>query len=307
MRSFLSNIRIPTLAGLTIIIFGIAAGMYLTLRQQSFVSKAAPEISPKNIRVTNIEDTSAAISWITDTGTAGFVQYFIEGNPLQTAPDDAGSKPPTSTLLHHVSLKNLTPETTYQYKIISGKLTSELLQFNTSKTIEEQSELTPVIGTVQDLDGFLKSGLVYLEIPGGITQSTLIKSLGNFIIPLGKVRTSDLSDLFRDKDVEAKLTVVTDGQILTSARFIPGKIKSPIGPLVVGQNLDLTIPVASPAALIKFDLNSDGIINASDHSIVLTSLGKKPKVAAADLNEDGIVDKKDLDIISTEITKLEKK
>ena len=305
MRSFLNNIRIPTLAGLTIIILGLAAGIYLTLRQQSLVTQASPEITPKNIRITNIEDTSATISWITDTKTSGFVQYFTEGNPVQTAADDTDTKSPSVKLLHHVSLKNLTPETQYQFKVVSGKLTTKTQEFKTSKTIEGQSEIRSIIGTVIDIDGFSKSGLVYLEIPGATTQSTLIKSLGNFIIPLGKLRTANLSDLFKDMGAEAKLTVVTDGQILTSARLIPGKIKSPIGPLVVGQNLDLTITIAPPSALIKFDLNNDNIINASDHAIVLANLGKKPKVPAADLNEDGVVDKKDLDIISSEIAKLE--
>lgn len=305
MISFLSKIRIPTLAGLTVIILGMAAGVYLTLRGQTIISQASPELTPKNIKITNIEDVSTSISWITDVETTGFVLYSYAGNPEQVSIDDTDNQAPSDKLLHHVSLKNLTPETTYQLKIVSGKLTSAPLQFTTAKEVDTQTEFKPIIGTVQDADQFLKSGLVYLETPGAVTQSVVIKSPGNFILPLSKIRTDDLSDIFKNKETEAILTIVTERQTSATARLIPGKVSGPIGLLVIGQNLDLTIPIASPSVLIKFDLNSDGIINASDHSIVLTNLGKKPKVPAADLNEDGIVDKKDLDIISSEIAKLE--
>ncbi|OGE14863.1 hypothetical protein A2769_01045 [Candidatus Daviesbacteria bacterium RIFCSPHIGHO2_01_FULL_37_27] len=307
MKNLLNRIRIPTLAGLTIIIVGMAAGIYLTLSNQTYVSQAAPEFAPNNVKITNIEDGSVSVSWVTDTKTPGFIVYSSAGNFNQTALDDLDDKIPEAKLLHHVSLKDLTPETLYQFKIVSGKLTSAPLEFTTAKKSDSQNELSPIIGSVQDKDQFLKSGIVYLEVPGAVVQSAPIKSLGNFIIPLSKLRTVDLSDIFKISTPEAKINVITETPGLTGARFILGKAGSLIGPLIVGQTLDLTIQVASPSALIKFDLNGDGIINASDHSIVLTNLGKKPKVPASDLNEDGIVDKKDLDIISSEIAKLENK
>mgnify|MGYP001585932005 CR=1 FL=1 len=304
MTSFLSKIRIPTLAGLTVIILGMTAGIYLTLSQQTITTQAAPELTPKNIKITNIEDVSASISWITDVETTGFVLYSFADNPEQVSIDDTDNQTPSAKLLHHISLKNLIPETTYQFKIASGKLTSAPLEFTTAKKTDNQNEFKPIIGTVQDANQLLKSGLVYLETPGAVTQSAVIKSPGNFILPLSKIRTDDLSDIFKDKDAEAILTIITDKQTSATARFIPGNINGPIGLLTIGQNVELDLPVASPSALLKFDLNGDGIINASDHSIVLTNQGKKPKVPAADLNEDGVVDRKDLDIISAEIAKL---
>lgn len=311
MNGFLNRIRLPTLLGLTIIVLGIAAGVYSTLSRSSLPIKAAGDLTPKDVRITNIEDTSATISWSTSVETAGFIIYYAEGETQKSALDDMDSNVPTPRLLHYVSLKGMTPATNYYFKIVSSKLTTAPLQFITASKLDSQNTLKPIVGSVLDGNNFLEQGLVFLEIPGAVIQSTTIKSLGSFIIPLSKVRTSDLSNIFQDTDIEAKLEVLTEGEKKASARLILGKTEVPLGPLKVGEELDLTEKIASPSALITFDLNSDGVINASDHSIVLNDFGplrsearRNPKVKGADLNQDGVVDKKDLDIISSEIAKL---
>ncbi len=312
MTSILNKIRIPTLLGLAVIVFGMAAGIYLTLQKQNQTLKSIASTNARDIKLVNIEDNQAGISWITDTPLSGFVKYRTEGANEQTSIDDRdrGTQTPSARVFHFVTLTNLTPATTYQYQIISGSLTTPPNEFTTAPQMNTQNDFKAIVGSVLDGDHFLPSGLVFLEIPGAMQQGTFIKSLGNFILPLSKLRTADLNDVFKDASAEARLNVLTEDGKEAHAILILGKIRSPIGPpLKLGQETDLTAPIASPSALEKYDLNNDGIINSADVSVILNNFCKKPecknlKVPRADLNGDGDVNQKDLDLISEQIAKL---
>lgn len=291
--------RIPTLLGLSILVIGLAAGVYLTLQNQTISSRATPEISPKNILVTNIEDQSASISWQTDSPSLGFVTFSSGSGSWSSALDDRDSGKPTPKATHHVTLSGLTPSETYRFRVFSGSFQSSIQQFNTTAP-SDQNGLKPITGSILDNNQPLNQGLVFLKIDGISTQSTVVKDLGNFIIPLSKTRTEDLSSISSPAEGSlATLTVIAEDGKKGSATIIFRKDLGPIGPLKIDQDLDLT--EVQGIATSRFDLNGDGTVNSSDYSIVLKNISKNPKEKRADLNGDGVVNKKDLDLIQAEI------
>lgn len=300
MMHLLSRLRIPTLLGLGVILVGIGAGVYTVMQgRTSFISQASPDQTPKNITLTNIEDESITISWQTTAKVPGFVSFGISAND-QTALDDRDSKSPQERYVHHVTMKHLTPQTTYSYKIFSGKQISEQSKFTTAAVRGSQNGFSPVIGSVLEGRQPLLEGMVYLSIAGGVIQSAPVKDLGNFVIAINKMRKQDLSEVLKlEEGQSAKLTVVSDkGQAsallhLTRAGVVVGSLK-------IGQDLDLTqssatpVPVPISAANI-YDLNKDGFINANDYAVALKNKGKSVKSVRSDLNTDRVIDQKYLD------------
>jgi len=303
MTSFVNKFKIPTLLGLAVIILGIAVGVFLVLREQSFLSLASPSLTPQNITLSNIDESSITISWQTSTSTTSFITFGQNSFDDTTTLDDRDTNTPKPHLTHYVTLKNLQPKTTYQFKIISGKFSSDTIKFETAALPSTQNGFRPVIGSILDGDKPLDDGVVYLSIPQTIPQSALVKNLGNFLIPISLIRKSDLSDVYQlTEDNMAKLTVISDkGQ--ASALFKLSSAGQLLPPIKLGQNVDLTNPEVSPSPtptaqeLNKYDLNGDRFINANDHAIILQNFGKSPKNRKADLNSDGVVDQKDLDLI----------
>ncbi len=298
MRDFFNKLKIPTLLGLSIIVVGIVTGVFLTLRGQTFTSKASPSISPQNLTLSNVSDTEVTISWQTSNPTPAFITYGQSDPSELTALDDRDTKTPTSYSTHHITIKNLLPKTTYQYKIVSGKIASDVKQFTTTAPINQQTGFTPITGLVVDGGKPLEEGIVYLSINEAAVQSGVVKSLGNFLIPISQIRNADLSANFPlTEDIVAKLTIVSPKGEAT-ALFSLRDSQTSLPPIALGEDLDLTV-LAPP--LVSYDLNSDGIINASDHSaiqnIILEDTGKDPKNRKADLNNDRIVDQRDLDLM----------
>lgn len=258
--NLLENLRIPTLLGLFVLVLGLGATIYLTGQNLNLSTKAAPEENPKNILVTNIDDSSATISWQTDSNTTGFVTFGI-GSANQTVLDDRDNDSPQPRITHHVSLKNLDPQTTYQFKTHSGKISSAPAEFTTSSQFESNG-FKPIIGSVLDDNRPEIGGILYLQIDGAITQSSVIKSLGNFIIPISKIRSLDLKNLTPSLGSSAKLVVYSDnGQTGSATITIENSDKPFI--LKVGQNLDLTntLGIATPAPDSAFDFLSKKVRN----------------------------------------------
>lgn len=309
-KNFIIELKIPTLLGLGVILIGIIGGVILTLREQVFVSKASPDVTAQNITLSNISDTEVTVSWQTSAPTISFVTYGQTNPSEQTVLNDQDSSQaagkPIAHLIHFATIKNLLPKTTYQYKIMTGKIASNVAKFTTATPISQQIGFRPIIGSVLDGNKPLEEGVVYLSIANASLQSAQVKT-GNFLIPLSQIRNSDLSDNFPlSEDTIGKLTVISEkGNV--NALIKLRNSSSPLPPLKLGQDIDLTIEStpapASPSAqeIIIYDLNGDNKINATDNAIILQNFGKNPKNKKADLNSDGVVDQKDLDLMAKQI------
>lgn len=306
--SIFNKFKFPTIIGLSIIFLGLISGMIFTMQNQplTFLTKAGPDQTPQNIVVSNIEDVGASISWQTTSDVTGFITFGVTSPGEQTIIDDRDSSNPRPRTTHYVTLKKLTPQTTYQVKIFSGRLpSSEIIKITTTAATTSQNDLKPAISSVLQGSQPVEDGIAYLSIAGANIQSAPIKDLGNFIIPLNKMASVDLSNIFTpDPETIAKINVISNlGQ--ASAIFKIKDLNQTIGPLKIGQDLDLTTatPTITPTPEIdKYDLNGDGLINANDNAILLKNFGKSPKNIKADLNGDGVVDKKDVDLMAKRIT-----
>lgn len=306
MKDTTIKFKIPTLLGLGIIIAGIIIGVYLVLKEQVFLSQAGTNLALQNITVTNITADSANVSWQTNSVASSFLTYGQAKPAEQTNLDDRDTQEgkPKTRLTHYVTLKNLLPQSKYQFKVTSGKVTSDVLTFETGKPLTNKGRSTPVIGSVLDGDTSLEEGIVYLAIPEATIQSALIKSGGNFLIPLSEIRKMDLSDFELLEGTVAKLTIQSPKGEATALINLHSN-SMPLPPIKLGQNIDLTqeTPQPSPTTndLDKYDLNGDGKINAADNAIILDNFGKIPKDKKIDLNEDGKIDQKDLDLMAQKI------
>lgn len=284
----------------------------MVVRNQTITTKASPDTLPKDIIISNIGDQSVTVSWQTVSETTAFITYGLNSPNEQTALDDRDSDVPSPRFTHHVTISNLIPQTEYSYKIVTGNNNSETNKFKTAPTLSDQSGSKPVIGSILDRDGQpLKDGIVYLTVSGAVTLSSPIKEYGNFLIPVNQIRTQELSSLFTPEEITfAKITAIgSKGQATALIKL--ASFDNPIGPLKLGEDVDLSNPNLSPSPEASssaqpadtFDLNADNRVNSSDYAIILRNFGKSPKDKKADINRDGVVDQKDLDLISKEINK----
>ncbi len=311
-----NEIRIPTLLGLGVLFSGLVLGVFLVIGgQTSFFTKAAPLIIPQELMVVNISHSSAAITWKTEEALTGFVSAGTSPALGKTFSDDRDSSGPTPHFLHFVSLKNLSPETTYHFKINSGQSVypkTGTLTFKTSKEISPGS-YQPLIGQVLDVTGKeVDEALVTLEIKGAQKIATVTKQ-GRFILPLADLKVTELNTNFQLDNTPAELKVSSQQSLSTIGLTLP--LLDPILPAItLGKDFTITPKIASISAqtstpsasaapkVPNFDLNNDKRVNSLDYSIVLDNLGKSPKNKDTDLNFDGIVDKKDLDLMNQHIS-----
>src|SRR4030043_488844 len=109
---------LPTILGLLLVLGAIAGGVVMIKNGSDFFLKASPTLTPSQIKVTNITDTSFTVSWLTEDKSSGFVKYGTEQNLSFTAADDrdqlSGRTDNFNT--HHITLKNLKPATAYLFK-----------------------------------------------------------------------------------------------------------------------------------------------------------------------------------------------
>lgn len=330
-----SEIKIPTLLGLGIIVAGIIAGVFLLTTNQIFQSKAAPSTAPKNIQITNTTDTQASISWKTDEPASGFVQAGISSSLGFSFRDERDQNLPQKHILHFATLTKLTPNTTYFYKITSDAVTYPTNSYYFFKTAPkgESNNYSALIGQVVSSDQQpISEALVTLVIDGAQNLSTVTKVAGNFILPLANIRTQNLEKnfTFPETSSSAKLTI-SDGVTKSEIKISLPPTSKPLPVIILGKNQDLTINESSPAAnlnlslatpsvtpsskvkptikptlkpTLRGDLSNDGLVNSLDRVVLVQNYGKNPKIKTADLNSDGIVDQKDLDILTQIILKI---
>lgn len=198
MKSRFWNKRIPSLLGIIFLIGGAFLTAYLVQHQIILFSQAAPTNIPRNITITNISDNVFSVVYTTSQSTTGSV--ILGSDPTKTDKlvlddRDQASGTAKNYFVHHITIKNTSPDTAYSFFILSGtdvfgadeNKTAFVLR--TGKAItSEPSNQPPLTGKVADSTS--ADALVILTPENGASVSTLIKSDGTYFLPLNALRDS---------------------------------------------------------------------------------------------------------------------
>src|SRR4030066_991532 len=109
--------KVPTVIGILVLIIGLAVGIYLLQSRNIFKLGAKGETLPKDVRMTNITDSSFSVSWTTDKETGGFVSWGESEGRMDSVEEDELEE---NGFTHFVTIRGLSPTTTYYFKINSG-------------------------------------------------------------------------------------------------------------------------------------------------------------------------------------------
>lgn len=239
--------RIPTLLGLTVLVVGLVIGIVLLGQGTNvFAPRATPETTPKQIRITNVSDTSFTVSFATDDSTPGFLKYGTEEKKTSTqAPDDrdkiTGSV--ESYTLHHITVTGLQPATQYYYLLGTGSGSTfdndgSPFSIKTVARAGTPSAAKTAYGSVSTETGSPADGaIVYIAIDGIGELSTLVKSSGSWAIPLSNARLKDTgayAELTEDKTLSVEVRGTDTRQIIRHSTAISKS--QPVSALQFGKN-----------------------------------------------------------------------
>jgi len=248
--------RLPTMFGIFILIFGVATGVFLIKTSKVWITRANPEVTPKQLKITNITEKSFAVSWVTDGQVAGFIQYGTKKEELFfNANDDrdqlSGSQ--GKFFVHHITVRDLKSDTNYFFKINSGgKIfdnNGQLYQVKTAPLIQGPAPESDIVyGVVLKQDGSPAEGVVvYLSLANAFPLSALTKSSGSWAIPLNLARSTDLlSWAVYDKEASVEEIFVQGGPLGVATAIGVTKNDSPLPSITLGQNFDFRQAFVSP-------------------------------------------------------------
>ncbi len=202
--------KIPTIIAIFILLSGVITGVLLLQQKQIFKLGATGEISPKSVKVTNIGESSFAVSWTTDKKVLSYIKWGEDQNPKKTTQEEN----PEVSNLHYITLRNLTPNKTYYFKINSdGKDFDNNgipWQTQTATSLEPPSEPVVISGNVLQGNGQpAVEAIVYVSSGGVSPLSTKTSEKGEWVIPLGSARTSTLSS-YATIDNNTLLEIIID-------------------------------------------------------------------------------------------------
>lgn len=215
--------------------------------KQSRASKA----NLKRIEITNLNPIQATIFWQTDEKQTGWIMYGEDKNNINKIAFDERDilENKGKYLNHYVILKNLNPNTTYYFIIISdnNKITQpngQYFSFKTPKTISNLTKIHPISGKILNENlSPLNSGIVLLSIKDKnlFPLSYLLKTSGDWIIPLNSFYSKDdiIEKVLTEKDI-ATIEIISDEGKKT---ILTGAIKdltSKTQTLIIGKNYNLS-------------------------------------------------------------------
>jgi hypothetical protein len=283
--------KIPTVIGIVVLVLATFVGVYFLRSSQIFRIGASATATPKDVRTSNLSDTSATLSWLTGSAANDFINWGSSQNSLGNTANESGTNQKFFT--HSITLTGLKPDTTYYFDINSEGTNFENnglpWQFATGDTVSINQNSNPISGSVITSSGQpSKRALIYVDVEG-YTLSTLTSDSGNFVLQLSNARTTDLKQIAQIDNAQTLLTVsvqADDGET-SSAQIFP-QSANPIPPLVLGQvedyrslqpvqngenpNLNLNLP-AGTTQESKFNVSTSSG-STKPTSVILESLNE---------------------------------
>lgn len=242
-----------------LLLAGLVVGIYLVGQRTGFFSRADISTAPQEIKISNLSDNSFTVSWITAKPTIGFIQYGESESLGNTANDDRDAKP---HLTHHVTLKKLTPNTEYLYKINTGNVVKQ-----TTAPITKDTPPLPdsIFGKILRADKTPETeAIIYSQIGDGTLLSSFVRDNGNFLITLNNARTKDLLNYLNVKDDDQIDLTVTNGENNIQKQVTASGRNSAVS--IILENI---FPKEEIPSSWSQDFNKDGVINVFDYAIFL--------------------------------------
>ncbi|MBI4058195.1 fibronectin type III domain-containing protein [Candidatus Gottesmanbacteria bacterium] len=275
--------HIPTIIALIIMVFGFGSLIFLTENATSLLTRASGDASPKEVTLSNITDTSFTISWVTDLPAVGLVKYRSrEETLLSRAFYDIRDteKSLSERQIHFVSASSLKPSTTYDISIVSGSKTFTDPRYAVTTGLPlppPEHEIKPTYGTIRDSSDQPTEGvLVYTSFDGSQTLAVLSDTHGNWVLPLGTLRSQDGSRYFipTKTDIERFFFVGDNGRSIVTTT---AQNNAPLPPVQLGESYDFSkIQGNLPQGLIIAQAESFskvlGTVNA-DFQVLMPTTG----------------------------------
>jgi hypothetical protein len=240
--------KIPTLAGIAVLVLSIAAGVLFIGSKQFFRLSADPATTPKDVRITNVSDTTFTVSWTTDKEVIGLVKWGKSQSQLNLSqPDEMEGL----SFTHTATIRDILPQTNYYFKITSGENDFDnngvAWQVKTGSTLANPETTVIISGSVITATGTpAKNSLVYLTVGGGSPLSTTTSQNGSWVATISSSRTQDLSSYTPINEantlIEISVTAGPDG--VATAQIYPQSAK-PTPSIILGQVQDFkNLPVS---------------------------------------------------------------
>ncbi|MFH1841149.1 MAG: Ig-like domain-containing protein [Candidatus Shapirobacteria bacterium] len=237
--------RLPTIIALILLAVSLTVGLLLIQKTPNLFVRAGPQNTPQQIKITNITDTSFAVSWFTDAPSPTTLKYG-SGSNLDLSLAEDGSK-----TLHYLQVKGLSPDQMYSFRIISGGKTfndnGQPFRIKTAPLITAANPANNLAyGVILDSTGNPVSNiLVYLSYPDLSPQSALTTSSGNWAISLHLTRSENLQNWFSDTPNLGEIFVQA-GSLGSATAAITSQNDTPVPPITLGQQHDFRQVSASP-------------------------------------------------------------
>ncbi len=203
-------------------IIGLFASLFLTLGRVVYQEKASPQQAPREIRLTNLSENSVSVSWLTEEPVLGGVIYGVNSSLSSSfvGLDDRGEDVVSS--LHHVTLKNLKPEITYYFRLISGAGYFDNQGTPYVFSTPRHSSLTPAPPYVFK-GKFGQEALVYFSFDDSTPISTLTNEKGNFLLSLNNALTKDQSRYYPIQKGEKGSLMIQDSTTSQTFEAVVGE------------------------------------------------------------------------------------
>lgn len=286
--------RIPTLLGLILLGIGLVTVSILLRSDLLLLTNASPAYTPKQIRISNQTDTSFTISYITDEKVLGSLSYGEGVDRGKVALDDRDqqSGTPKQYNVHHITLRNLKPETTYYYTILSSDKVfqdegKKPFSIKTLSTITQQpSRQAPIVGSAAYPDGSTDdSVMVFLVTDSAQMLSTLTKPNGSFVLPLNALRTSDFGSYLAFKDSSIIKLLLQSPTLTSRVSLLPAQI-NPVPKITLSNIYDFTVDSSDPNATPISTESAQVDDNAFPSFSAVEDLPAEPAIVSPDNKEE---------------------
>lgn len=244
MRNRFLDKRMPSFLG--IIFLGLSIGLFLWFGQNftGLRSRANTGEVPKNVKITNITDSSFTVSYLTDIKTTGVIVYG-ETNKLGSVAFDereAGADSIIERRTHQMTVKGLDANKVYYFAIQSGAATymdgDRAYEVSTAVEGLAMGEKKILRGKIILVDGGIPiEGIVYVFGENSSFMSSVLRQDGSYEIVISSLRKADLSGYFDFSKSIVLQMLVTNGEVESEISLTPDFV-SQVPLIILSKNYD---------------------------------------------------------------------